>query len=111
MAAQGQGANDLAFLGWDGLAFWRATGTEVRSRGHLNLKGISSVAWMAGGKQIAVGFKDGTVHFWDLQYGFQLKSLQAHTKTVQALACEPSGKWVATIGPDGDLKVWKVSKA
>ncbi len=55
---------------------------------------------------INLGHANGTVTLWSPSMTSALVKMQAHLGPVQALACDPSGMYMATSGLDGTLKIW-----
>jgi len=46
------------------------------------------------------------VRFWDLASGELLHRLDGHTGTVNALATDPDGTWLASASRDTDIRIW-----
>lgn len=72
---------------------------------------LSSVAWLAGGRQLAAASEDGGVRFWDSQRGESLSLLTrssvaataARTGALSAVSASSDGQILAACGLDGRL--------
>jgi WD40 repeat protein len=54
------------------------------------------------------GSETGKIYCWDINEGKVLGEIQAHTHQVENLAISPDGQHLASIGPDGTLKLWRL---
>jgi WD40 repeat protein len=87
----------------------------MRLVGHT--AGINQVAWSPDGNFIASGGKDGTVWIWDsktgnvfstIQMNRTIDSRQANDLEIWSITWSPDGKFLATGGGDGYIRVWKL---
>ncbi len=67
---------------------------------------ITCIACSHDGRQFAAGNAAGIVSVWNLEPARQLHTMLAHTQGVRAIAFDPSGQWVATVGGDGAVVLW-----
>lgn len=60
---------------------------------------------------IATSSKDHTVKIWDLRQrnNQAVFTFAEHTSEVKDVAISPDGRWVASGGIDGSLKIWEIS--
>ncbi len=61
------------------------------------------------GKRLASSHGDGAVRIWDVASGSLLLKIQAHAKSIHALALGPDEKSLATAGDDALACVWDVN--
>jgi WD40 repeat protein len=57
------------------------------------------------GKYLVSGSTDTNVKIWDLRTKSSIRTLKGHTKPVNCVSFSPDGKWIASGGDDGCLKV------
>ena len=57
-----------------------------------------------------LGHANGTVSLWSPNMSSPLVKMQCHRGNVQALAVDPTGRYMSTAGLDGQLKVWDIRK-
>jgi WD40 repeat protein/serine/threonine protein kinase len=79
---------------------------------------VQSLAFIADGSRLVAGerglltdgmWKDGHISIWDTATGRQVRRWAAHPGTVQSVAIDPAGRWVASGGRSSDqsVRVWK----
>ena len=69
-------------------------------------KEITSLAYTADGRLLAVGAADGKVRLFDA-VGKELRTFSADDKAVFAVAFSPDGKTLATAGKDQQIHFWE----
>ena len=81
-----------------------------RFEGHTD--NVNSVAFSPDGLLIASGSYDGTVRFWDVQTGKEIRRFEGHRKAyamgVLSLAFSPDGRSIASGDHDGTVQLWDV---
>ncbi len=71
--------------------------------------GALALAFAPGGKLLAGGNKDGTIRFWDVVTGKELRRLQGHGKGVTSIAFSPDGKTLVSGAAEAVIRLWDVS--
>jgi WD40 repeat protein len=69
-------------------------------------KPVTSVAYSRGGKLLAAGGEDHTVHVWNAETSQELPVLIGHMKAVVAVAFSPDGTRLASASTDTTLRLW-----
>src|SRR5262249_36265480 len=69
---------------------------------------VMSVAVSPDGKTAAVGTRSKVLKLWDLS-GKELRSLEGHELTIDALAFSPDGKTLASGGFDKTIRLWELA--
>ena len=69
---------------------------------------VNSVAFHPKGQMVVSGSRDGTIRFWDVQSGKQLRFIQDIGK-VKGLAVSPDGTLLAAVGGFLGAKLWNLS--
>src|SRR6266567_4673103 len=77
---------------------------ETIYRGHSDK--VFAVAWSPGGRYIASGSRDTTVHVWDAVSGTRASIYRGHTNCLLSVAWSPAGKQLASGCTDGVVQVW-----
>ena len=88
-----------------GLSVWDCQGHELQSVS-ADEAGITGIA--CRGNIVATSSEDGTVKFWDIVEGKQLKSWHAHNGGVRSVAFTPDGH-IVTSGRDRLVRLWDVN--
>lgn len=91
----------------------RVTPSDVNgwSRRALDVGGVTTLALSADDDLLAIGGKDGTVHFANCKSANvdDKKVLRGHTGAVSALAF--AGKALVSAGADGTVRVWNLASS
>jgi WD40 repeat protein len=70
---------------------------------------IACAALAPGGKVLATGGFDKTIHLWDLIGNKEISVLNGHENTVRCLAFSPDGKTLASASTDKSVRLWDVA--
>lgn len=74
---------------------------------HAHARGTSCVAWHPAKPALISGGKDGLLRFWPNRGDdTPILSIQAHTGAIYGIAFDASGRFCATTGRDGHVKIW-----
>ena len=76
-------------------------------RGHDGA--VRSVAFIADGRIILSGGRDGTLRLWHADTGQPLLVIAAHRDQIHAVASGPQQGLAATAGADGHVRLWDIS--
>lgn len=71
---------------------------------------VTSLAFSADGKMLAVAGDESKVRIFDLAAGAQLSELKDHTSSVSSLAWGAHNQQLATACSDGSLRLWDIKK-
>jgi WD40 repeat protein/serine/threonine protein kinase len=80
---------------WENVAIVRADAAEV-----------TSFAFAADGRTLAIGDAAGTLRVWDVADTQQIAGRRGHASGVSDVAFAPDGRRLATSGGDGTVKLW-----
>jgi WD40 repeat protein len=69
---------------------------------------VEDVAFSSDGKTLALGSREGTVQFWEVDTGELQKTLKGHSSAVSAVVLSPDGRTLATGGSDQTVRLWNV---
>ena len=72
---------------------------------------ITSMAYEESEKVLATASGDSNVKIWDLRRSSNepILTFSQHTAAVRDVAISPDGRWVASGGADGLLKIWELN--
>ena len=71
---------------------------------------VLDVAFSADGKRLISASWDKTAIVWDVETGKQIQRHDGHKDLLYAAAFLPTGRMAVTVGYDGKLRTWRVSK-
>lgn len=71
---------------------------------------ITSIVYEESSNMIATASKDSNVKIWDLRTSNRqaVFTFEQHTDTVRDIAISPDGRWIASGGVEGSLKIWEM---
>jgi WD40 repeat protein len=95
------GAADGTLKIWD-----MNDGEKLSIRAHQ--QGITSVAFAQKTNMIISSSRDGTIKIWDSQSFNLQQTLHDHTGSVNVIISDPMERWIASVGDDGTLRIWKI---
>lgn len=72
-------------------------------------KGVSTLAFLDGGRRLAGGGDDQLVHVWSLPSGEELLTFAGHRMHVARLCTTPDGQTLLSIDGTGELRVWSAT--
>ena len=102
---QTRGGSDLVSVASDTTRLWRAVENKVVLGSILNARG-GNCAFLGEGNIVGQGQDNGQVKFWNINTGNDLRTLQAHTQKINAVAVSQNEQWLATVSNDETVKIW-----
>ncbi len=78
----------------------------VLQTGHTDR--VTAIAFSPSGQSLASGSWDGNVKIWEVETGYNLRTLTGHTGEIHAVAFSPDGRFIASGGIDERVKLWDV---
>jgi RNA polymerase sigma factor (sigma-70 family) len=88
---------------------FRATDGRQLRRAKIRGGNVSSLAYAADGRTLALGGTDRRIRVWDLDQGKEVRSWQTPHRLIDRLALSPDGKTLASAGMDAFfVKLWDV---
>jgi len=84
---------------------WDMAGGQLHGILEGHTRGVFSLTWHPGGKQLATASADGTVRVWDVGTLKQVAVFEQHTGKVRGIDWHPTGKKLASCS-EGELLVW-----
>lgn len=96
----------LAIIGSLGLSIYETSTMELRAAMHGEGE-IHTVDWSPDGRQLATGFKDGTLEVWDWEIEKKLVNITASPYWIANMMWSIDGKWLAN-ATGGSMQVWDV---
>lgn len=72
-----------------------------------NSVGVQGLRFTAEGREVFAAMADGVVRAWSTDSGEASFVLSTGDATVSAFDVAPDGRWLATCGPRGAVKVWQ----
>ena len=102
---------DFVYSGsYDGsMIKWKVGSSQIGHSIHRHGWGINVMKWMPQHGQILFGTQNGDVQIFDLNSETISKVLIPHQRPVLALAVSKDGRYLASGGGDGVIRVWKIA--
>jgi WD40 repeat protein len=69
---------------------------------------IYSVAYSPDGKYALSGATDGTLRFWDIDTGREIRTFEYHQDAILSVSISPDGKYALSGSSSGTLKLWDI---
>ena len=83
----------------------------VEKKWQLGSKSIRRIKFLENEKKIAIASSDTCIRIWDTTSQQQTKIWEAHTNSVFSLAFSPDGQYLASVGRDANLRLWKTGSS
>ena len=84
---------------------WDSSTSKIPRTIHMD-EVVTSLAYAPDGKELAIGFANGSVAIRDASTGDFLKSLTGHRGSIQSVVFSPDGRFILAGSADGVLGVW-----
>lgn len=105
--AWSQDGKRFAVFEGGGLGLWDVAAGKrlgiVKVEMHLS---TSQPVWSRDGKTVGLGYKDGSIQFWDVETQQRLEPFTGHRGEVDALGWLPDGKTLASYSQDRTIRLW-----
>ncbi len=92
-----------------GLVFFDSSNLEVKKFVERNIA-VRSVAYSPSGRQLAIGFQDGSIEVWDEQYTNLIERTRVRSQPVIALAFSQDGNRLAASLWNNTIVQYRVSR-
>ena len=105
------GSQDATVRLWDLRTDRSAMTFPSTDQFHGNNEGIRDVKWSpSDGVEFAFGTDNGTIQRWDMrETRTWVDKINAHEKTCQSIDWHPAGRFLASAGPDKNVKIWDMT--
>ncbi len=80
---------------------------EVLSRWEIN---AMSIAYAPGGRIVAAGSFDGSLHLWSVEERQEIAQIQGHEDAVRSLAFSPDGNRIVSASDDESVRLWDIAQ-
>ncbi len=70
---------------------------------------VTDCVFIGGGSLVASASGDRTIKVWDCAAATLLHTLEGHLESVEGLAVDPGGRWLASVSAEGGLRVWSLA--
>jgi WD40 repeat protein len=77
----------------------------------LSASPVRGLAYSGSSATLSVGSEDQLVHVWDIDRREEALVLKGHTGRILAVATPADGRWLASSGFDGAIKIWRLREA
>lgn len=84
---------------------------RLMARGRANQPSVFTLAFTADGQRLISGGRDAQLMEWDVSEASlkHLRTVPAHLATINKLALDPSGQYLATASRDKTIKLWRAT--
>ncbi len=86
------------------------TGKEVRELESTGVFGVNAIAFLNGGKKLALAHESNNIRFIDLETGKQAGELSGHGSAVISLVLSPDGATLASGEWHATIRLWNVKE-
>lgn len=102
---------DIIATGGDSrrVRFWNPADGELLAELPTDTTKIRSLLFLSS-EQLAVGGVDNTLSVWSISSRLPTHRLIGHTGTVESLACDASGRVLASASYDTTVRVWRLGR-
>lgn len=68
-----------------------------------------ALCFIKDGRLLLSGGLGGLVQVWDTEHWLRVRAFDAHDKATIALAIDPEGDWLLTVGADENIRLWSLN--
>ncbi len=76
---------------------------------HQGHEPISTIAFSADGKLLAIGSQESKISIWDVAKRKEWRSLSGHEGEIECVVFSPTGKLLASASSDKTIRLWRVA--
>ena len=92
------------------IVIWDLTSSKPWRRLNGHSKGVTTLAFISGGKQLLSGSIDQNVRLWNVDSGDLVRTLNNHTRAIHEASLRPGSEslpMVATVSDDRTVRLWQ----
>ncbi|UEM20899.1 AAA family ATPase [Skermanella mucosa] len=96
---------------WDTGNRERVWKTPPSAEGRFQYQGLSSPVFSPDGRRLVARWSEGKVRVFDAATGALVAEFEGHDEDLNAVAMNPAGDRIASVGDDRTLRLWRIGSA